>query len=134
MTRAADYGTEKDRATYFRRAKAARVVSLHIETVEAVRNLDELLEVGGADVYFIGPGDLAASMGYAHDLNNAEVVDSIGHCIRSICDRGFIAGTLCTDVARTKQAINWGAHDIVTAVSPFIIQSVNSYLREVPRD
>ena len=131
MTRAADYGTEKDRATYFKRANEARVVSLHIETVEAVRNLDEILEAGGADVYFIGPGDLAVSMGYAHDPNNAEVVTTIEHCIRTIRDRGFIAGTLCTDVTRTKQAIDWGAHYIVTAISPFIIQGVSSYLRQV---
>jgi 2-keto-3-deoxy-L-rhamnonate aldolase RhmA len=35
-----------------------------IETVEAIRNLDEILKVQGVDLLFIGPGDLSQSMGY----------------------------------------------------------------------
>src|SRR5262245_33438988 len=103
MTRAAQYGMEKERATYFERTNDARVVSLHIETVEAVQNLDEILEAAGADVYFLGPGDLAVSMGYGRDPNNAEVWKTIEQCIRTIRSRGFVAGTLCTDTERTRQ-------------------------------
>lgn len=131
LTRAAQYGLEKERATYFERTNEARVMSLHIETVEAVQNLDEILAAGGADVYFVGPGDLAVSMGYGRDPSNAEVWKTIERCIRTIRSRGFIAGTLCTDAARTRQAIEWGANYIVTAISPFLIQGSGTYLREV---
>jgi 2-keto-3-deoxy-L-rhamnonate aldolase RhmA len=131
LTRAAKFGTEKDRATYFERSNAARIVSLHIETVEAVRNLDAILDAGGADVYFLGPGDLAVSMGFAHDPNNAEVWQTVERCIRTIRGRGFVAGTLCTDAARAKQAIAWGAHYIVGAISPFLIQGAGGYLRDI---
>jgi 2-keto-3-deoxy-L-rhamnonate aldolase RhmA len=131
LTRAARYGMEAERATYFERANAAKLVSLHIETVEAVQNLDEILEVGGADVYFVGPGDLAVSMGYCQDPGHKEVWQTIERCIRTIRKRGHIAGTLCTDVARTQQAIEWGAHYIVTAISPFLVQGVGNYLRAV---
>jgi 2-keto-3-deoxy-L-rhamnonate aldolase RhmA len=131
LTRAARYGMEPDRATYFDRCNATKVVSLHIETVEAVKNLDAILDVGCAEVYFVGPGDLAVSMGYAHDPNNAEVIRTIEHCIRTISKRGFVAGTLCTDLARTELAMEWGAHYLVTAIAPFLMQSVGTYLRAV---
>lgn len=131
LTRAAQYGMERERSTYFERANAAKVVSLHIETVEAVNNLDAILDEGGADVYFVGPGDLAVSMGYAHDPGNAEVWSTIERCIRRIRERGFVAGTLATDATRTRQVIGWGAHYVVTAISPFLIQGVGAYLRDV---
>jgi 4-hydroxy-2-oxoheptanedioate aldolase len=131
LTRAARFGMELDRATYFDRANEAKIVALHIETVEAVQNLDQILEFGGADVYFVGPGDLAVSMGYAQEPNHPEVVGTIERCIRTIRSRGHIAGTLTTDAARTKQAIDWGATYIVTALTPFIVQGVTSFLREI---
>jgi 4-hydroxy-2-oxoheptanedioate aldolase len=128
LTRAARYGLEPDRATYFTRANEAKLVSLHIETVEAVRNLDEILEVDSADVYFIGPGDLAVSMGYAEQPNHPEVLATMERCIRRIRQRGKIAGTLATDVARSKQVIEWGATYIVTAITPFVVQGIGQYL------
>ncbi len=133
LTRAAQYGMERERATYFKRANEAKVLSLHIETVEAVQNLDEILAAGGADVYFVGPGDLAVSMGFGHDPNNAEVWHTIETCIRTIAARGFVAGTLVADVARTQDVIAWGARYIVTAISPFIIQGAGAYLRAAKR-
>ena len=129
LTRAARYGMEPDRATYFARANEAKLVSLHIETVEAVRNLDEILEVGGADVYFVGPGDLAVSMGYAHEPNHPEVIATMERCVRRIRERGKIAGTLATDLARSRQVIGWGATYIVTAIQPFVVQGVTQYLK-----
>ncbi|MGH8031807.1 MAG: HpcH/HpaI aldolase family protein [Luteimonas sp.] len=131
LTRAARYGMEPDRATYFERANEAKLVSLHIETVEAVENLDSILDVGGADVYFVGPGDLAVSMGYAKDPGHPVVLQTIDRCIRAITARGLIAGTLCTDAERTQQVIALGANYIVTAISPFLIQGVGAYLRAV---
>lgn len=131
LTRAAQYGTEPDRNTYFARANAARVLSLHIETAEAVRDLDRILDLGGADVYFIGPGDLAVSMGYAHDLQHPDVLRTIERCIRTIRYRGFVAGTLCADAAGTLRAHGWGAHYLVTAISPILIRGVKDYLANV---
>jgi len=130
LTRAAQYGLEADRATYFKRANEAKLLSLHIETVDAVRNLDAILDVGGADVYFVGPGDLAVSMGYGAEPNHPAVWAAIENCIRTICARGHIAGTLCVSAAQARQAITWGAHYVVAAVSPFVIQGAQGYLKE----
>ena len=41
-----------------------RLLIAMIESIEAVGNLDEILEVEGIDVFFVGPGDLSQNMGY----------------------------------------------------------------------
>ncbi len=37
----------------------------NLETVEAAKNLEQILEVPAVDVYFFGPADFSASAGYA---------------------------------------------------------------------
>jgi 4-hydroxy-2-oxoheptanedioate aldolase len=40
-----------------------------IETVEGIKNADEILSVPGVDACFVGPNDLAASMGLPPSLD-----------------------------------------------------------------
>jgi len=128
LTRAAQYGTIEGRETYFERANAARVLVLHIETVESVENLDAILAVEGADVFFVGPGDLAVSMGYGRDPNNPAVTDTIAHCLERIRDAGKIGGTLAVDPVRARQVAGLGARYVVTAISPMLIKGAADYL------
>src|SRR5690606_20296765 len=50
-----------------------KIVIAQIESPQAVENLPELLAVDGIDVYFIGPGDLSATMGFVGQANHPEV-------------------------------------------------------------
>jgi 4-hydroxy-2-oxoheptanedioate aldolase len=131
LTRSAGYGQCPDKAAYLKRANENKLISVHIETVEAVRNIEDILSVGGVDVYFIGPGDLSASMGYAHDPNHPDVWKTVEQCIRTIRNKGKIAGTYAGDVARSKQVIEWGATYILTAVTPYMVQGATKYLKEL---
>jgi len=130
-TRAAGYGTEAERTTYFARADAARLLVVHVETVEAVQNLDAIIEIDGIDVVFVGPGDLAVSMGYAREPNHPAVRAEIERCIRAIHAGGKIAGTVALDPERALEIIGWGATYIVTALQPFVIRGVGSFLATV---
>ena len=58
---AADYSA-KDRNEYFKSSKDLLVI-LQLEGVQAISNLDEILEVEGIDIIFIGPYDLSQSLG-----------------------------------------------------------------------
>ncbi len=60
--RAAGYGMNI--GNYLQRANDEIFIMIAVETPEAVKNLDEILEVEGLDGIFIGPMDLASSMGY----------------------------------------------------------------------
>jgi 4-hydroxy-2-oxoheptanedioate aldolase len=50
---------------YLATANDATLVVLQIETAEGVANIESILQVPGIDVIFIGPGDLALSLGVA---------------------------------------------------------------------
>jgi 4-hydroxy-2-oxoheptanedioate aldolase len=78
-----------------------RLVVSMIETLEAIDKLDELLNVEGIDVFFIGPGDLSQNMGYppAPPFGQPRpqvVVDKIGFIVDKIRAAGKVAGTLVT--------------------------------------
>ena len=49
---------------YLQRANDQIFIMTAVETPEALENLDEILSVDGLDGIFIGPMDLATSMGY----------------------------------------------------------------------
>jgi len=46
------------------------IIAIQIEDIEAINNLEEILQVKGIDVVFIGPYDLSASMGITGDFDN----------------------------------------------------------------
>ncbi|MCQ8782084.1 aldolase/citrate lyase family protein [Aurantimonas sp. CSK15Z-1] len=59
--RASGYGY--DIAAYVAGANARILLAVQVETVRAVENIDAIAAVAGVDLVFIGPGDLAVSMG-----------------------------------------------------------------------
>jgi 4-hydroxy-2-oxoheptanedioate aldolase len=75
-----------------------------IETVEAVANLDAILDVPGVHGAFVGPNDLAISHsgsgdGAGRSPRDIEMIEEIG---RACAARGIVAGTVCSadDVPR----------------------------------
>lgn len=76
-----------------------KLVIAMIETVEAIANLPEMLEVDGVDVFFIGPGDLSQSMGYlpatrAGQPRAPALMETVERAIRAIVAGGRVAGTV----------------------------------------
>jgi 2-dehydro-3-deoxyglucarate aldolase len=55
-----------------------------IETMSAVKNLDNILRVDGLDAILIGPYDLSASMGLTAKFDNPKFIETMDK-IRSIC-------------------------------------------------
>lgn len=133
LPRACDYSLYPDKMDYLRKANEQLMVIPQIETVEAVENLEQLLEVEGADVFFIGPFDLAVSMGYAHSPRHPEVIQMIERCITRIQEKGKIAGIYASDVEQTKLAVQWGASYILTDLTQAMTQWSEQYLQSVKR-
>ena len=59
-------------ADEFARANDDILLAVQIEHIDAVRNIDAILQVPGVDVAFIGPYDLSASMGIAADFEHPD--------------------------------------------------------------
>ncbi|MCE5973083.1 HpcH/HpaI aldolase/citrate lyase family protein [Sinirhodobacter sp. WL0062] len=70
ISRATHYGLVEDYAT---KAAGEICVLVQVESVEAVANIEEICAVDGVDGLFIGPADLAASMGYPGQGAHPEV-------------------------------------------------------------
>lgn len=97
------------------------MVCVQIESQKAVDNVEEIAAVEGVDMLFIGPNDLAASMGHvAFDhASIPEVQEAIARVLKAGLDAGKYVGhfALGADVAAAKYKqgfhfVNCGA-DIV---------------------
>ncbi len=105
MTRATRYGTVPD---YMARAEEELCLIVQIETAEGVARIDSIAAVDGVDAMFIGPADLAASMGHPGNMRHPEVMAAIEGAIKAIVATGKPAGILVTDAAFAAQCMAWG--------------------------
>jgi 4-hydroxy-2-oxoheptanedioate aldolase len=77
---------------YLGDASATISLFIQIETTEAIANLKEILSVKGVDGIFIGPSDLAASMGLLGEQDHEVVVEAVEDCIRLAKSSGVKVG------------------------------------------
>jgi 4-hydroxy-2-oxoheptanedioate aldolase len=105
MTRASGFGRIADYAT---RAEEELCLIVQVETAEAVDRIAEIAAVDGVDGIFIGPADLAASMGHPGQGRHPEVVAMIERAIRAIVAAGRPAGILTLDPDFARQCMVWG--------------------------
>lgn len=103
--RASDFGRVKDYPT---RCEEQLCVLLQVETPEALANIEAIAAVEGVDGIFIGPGDLAASMGFIGKPTHPEVVAAIEDAVRRIRACGKPAGILVGDETLTRRYIEIG--------------------------
>jgi 4-hydroxy-2-oxoheptanedioate aldolase len=99
-------------AEYYRNANEQVLIVAQIEHIKGVENIDEILSVPGINACFIGPNDLAASMGLGLGVplesDKPELVDAI-KTIREACKRhGVASGIHTTGAAAVQQRINEG--------------------------
>jgi len=78
--------------TYIREANAELLVIMQIETQRGMENLGEILSVPGLDVAFLGPQDLATSMGLLGEMNHPRMAKAIDIFLRGCRQRGVVPG------------------------------------------
>lgn len=86
------------------------------ETATALDNLEAISDVEGVDGVFIGPADLAASMGHRGKPTHPEVQQAIDGAIRKIVAAGKAAGTLTSDPALARHYLELGCTFVATGV------------------
>jgi len=126
--RAADYGLTTSLQEYTIKANQETLVAVQIETMDAVSNLDEFLSIEGIDVFFIGPADLSASMGYVGQPNHPEAQAMIEKLVHRIRTAGRIAGTVAYNHEALAKAKERGFQLIVHGITAMIAKSGREYL------
>lgn len=86
FVRSAGYGAIPGNE-YFSKAQDT-VVIVQAEGKKAVENLDQILEVEGIDIVFVGPYDLSSALGLIGQIDHPEVMK----CIQQIVDRSTKKG------------------------------------------
>jgi 4-hydroxy-2-oxoheptanedioate aldolase len=92
-SRAANYGLTTN---YFAAAEAELCIIVQIESLGALSRIEEIAAVEGVDAVFIGPSDLAASMGHLGNAQHPEVQAAIDDGFRRLKamgkPRGYLTG------------------------------------------
>lgn len=104
------------RADYLDAADDEVCLLVQVETVTALSNLAAICEVEGVHGVFIGPADLAASMGHRGRPGHPEVQAAIEAAMRTIVASGKAAGTLTSDPALARRYLDLGCTFVAVGV------------------
>lgn len=104
--RAVNFGMNKE--DYYPRANRDVMVIVAIETPVGVENIKEIVSVEGVDGIFIGPMDLATSMGHLADPSHPEVQAAIKVIEDTVIGSGKFLGTVAADAAAAKKLYDRG--------------------------
>ena len=105
--RAANYSS-MDKFEYFKSANNETMIIAHIEGVEGINNLDEILSVPGIDVIFIGPYDLSQSLGIPGEVSNPLVTEKMKEVVLKCKENKVSVGTFADDVKTAKFWVSLG--------------------------
>ncbi len=106
---------------YLQQADEQMCVLVQIETREAVKNLDAILQVEGVDGVFIGPADLSADMGFAGNPQHPEVQRTIDDAIARIRAAGKAPGILMANKALAQRYLEAGALFVAVGVDTTLL-------------
>ena len=105
ITRATKFGRIKN---YMQRAVEQLCLLVQIESVAGLDALEEIAAVEGVDGIFIGPADLAASLGHPGNTDHPDVKAAVEKAIKRIVACGKPAGVLTLDTAYARRLIACG--------------------------
>lgn len=130
--RTSNYGLDGG-ADFARRANKAMIVIIQIEDHDAISEIHEIIKVPGLTGVFIGPNDLAASMGRAGEPGHSDVSDSVQKIIDACRSHGLPVGIGGGPVAENVvRRIGQGVNFVMTGPDfLFLSHSIRQITRQV---
>ena len=115
---------------YHRLSNENVMTAILLEDIVAIRNLSEILEVDGIDVFYVAPGDLAQSMGHTGAVSHPEVQAVVDQAIADIVKSGRVAGALVND-DNVERVLAQGVQFIGTSWTNWIAAGARGFLAKV---
>jgi 2-keto-3-deoxy-L-rhamnonate aldolase RhmA len=106
------------------------LVMVQIESQSGVDRADEILDVDGVDIVFIGPLDLSQALGVPGEVGSPTVQNTISELVQKIKNKGLVAGL---HVADQEQAAYWferGVQYFTVGMDVAILRSAGKSLVE----
>ncbi|MEK4023934.1 MULTISPECIES: HpcH/HpaI aldolase family protein [unclassified Sporosarcina] len=125
--RAARYGKDVGE-NFLDSSNEQLLISVHIETPEAVRNFEEIMSVEGIDLAFLGTTDLSVSMGYRDGIHHKEVKDAISQVYEKAKKINVPIGTVANSVDAANQAFEDGAVYVVSVGTTLISNTLLNFV------
>ncbi|VVE59346.1 2,4-dihydroxyhept-2-ene-1,7-dioic acid aldolase [Pandoraea iniqua] len=113
---------------YLHAANDTACLLVQVETAEALAQVDAIASVDGVDGVFIGPADLAASMGYLGQATHPDVRKAIEDGIARIRAAGKPAGILCVDEALARHYLDLGVTFIAVGIDTSLLANASRAL------
>jgi 2-dehydro-3-deoxyglucarate aldolase len=127
--RAAAYGMRRD---YVQNANAQIATIVQIESARAVDNIEQIVATPGIDCLFIGPADLAASLGHLGDSKHPEVIAAIARVAAAAHRAKVATGIFAMDVLSARQYRTEGFRFIALAADVmWMLRATRQALQEV---
>jgi 4-hydroxy-2-oxoheptanedioate aldolase len=127
-TRASGYGFRGSAGAFVAQANRETLVCVQIEDEAALPSLDEILQVEGIDVFFIGPSDLSQSMGHPGNPKAKPVAEAIDAALTKIVAAGKTPGMPASTDA-VADTVARGVRYIYTHVPNLLASAAGSYLK-----
>ena len=108
---------------YFGQADQEMCLIVQIESTTGLAGLDEVLKVEGVDAVFIGPSDLAASMGYLGNPGHPDVIAAVNAAIGKISATGKAAGVFSADPVAAAAYQEMGASFMLVGVDALLLRN-----------
>ncbi len=129
--RAADFGQRYSLGDYVEQANRETLVVLQVETIEAVEQLPEIVEVEGVDVIFIGPADLSHSLGLPGEINHPRVQEAFQRIVDIVVPAGLALGTLVPNAEAARKWMDWGARYLSISLEALVAPATRDFLETV---
>lgn len=119
-SRSSNYGLAEG---YFAKAEKELCLIVQIESTGALNNIERIAEVDGVDAVFIGPSDLAASMGHIGNAQHPDVQKAIDEGFARIRKTGKATGYLTGNEAEFMRRKEEGIDFISFATDAVFIRT-----------
>lgn len=108
---------------YFAEADREMCLLVQIESATGLAALDDILAVEGVDAVFIGPSDLAASMGHLGKPGHPDVKGAVERAIRKTVGAGKAVGVFSADPAAADAYRRLGARFLLVGVDALLLRN-----------
>ena len=106
---------------YLARAGETVSVTVQIESTAAVEAVENILAVDGVDAIFLGPSDLAASMGLLGQQEHPDVRAAVEHCLAAAKAAGKPSGVNAFNPDTARRYLDSGANFILVGADVAIL-------------
>ncbi|ADR35052.1 4-hydroxy-2-oxovalerate aldolase [Sulfuricurvum kujiense DSM 16994] len=122
LYRASKYGTKFE--DYKKWVNEELVIIAQIEHIEAVNNIDEIVQVDGIDGTIIGPYDLSGSMGYPGEFERTDVKSAVSRVLDRCKAYGIPSGfhVVDTDPKKLQDKIDQGCTFLAYGIDYFFMR------------